>query len=141
MFDGVNEEYLKLTYNIPSFPYIFMLKEDSMYPFLGTRDEKSIVEFVTTFYNQSEAKQRIPPTLTYIGLQYIYMERKFPAWNETLNKFIFTPIGCDHLPITTKLQIISTVACIIVALHLLYLLKICVVDKEKAAQNKSKKEW
>jgi hypothetical protein len=129
MFDGANEEYLKLTYKIPSFPYIFMLKEDTMYPYLGSRDEASIVEFVTSYYNKSETKERIPPTLTYIGLQYIYMERKFPAWNETLNKYIFTPIGYDHLPITTKLTIFSEVICIIVALHLLYLLKICVVDK------------
>ena len=51
MFDGANEEYLKLTYTIPSFPYIFMLKEDSMYPYLGARDEASIVEFVTSYYN------------------------------------------------------------------------------------------
>ena len=129
MFDGANEEYLKLTYKIPSFPYIFMLKEDTMYPYLGSRDEASIVEFVTSYYNKSETKERIPPTLTYIGLQYIYMERKFPAWNETLNKYIFTPIGYDHLQINTKLTIFSEFLCIIVALHLLYLLKICVVDK------------
>ena len=71
--DGVDEEYLRITYNFTSFPWIFMLKGDSMYPYSGMRNEEKIVEFITTTYNETATKAPIPPTLTYLGLQYIYL--------------------------------------------------------------------
>lgn len=53
LLDGVNEEYLRLTYNFTSFPWIFMLKGDTMYPYSGFRNESSLVEFVTSYYNET----------------------------------------------------------------------------------------
>jgi hypothetical protein len=81
LLDGINEEYLKLTYNFTSFPWIFMLKGDTMYPYQGSRNESSLVEFITSYYKETEVKEPIPPTLTYLGLQYIYLKRKYPRWN------------------------------------------------------------
>ena len=122
-----------------------MVKGDTMYPFNGYRNESSLVEFITENYNMTSNKAPIPPVLTYLGLQYIYMKRQYPAWNKKLNELVFTRAGYEHLPIENKLMITLGVIMVVLGLHLIFLVKCCCggtsSKKHVHKATKDKKEW
>jgi hypothetical protein len=96
--NGVHEEYLKLTFNFKTFPWVFMLKGDTLYSYRNMLDEYLIVEYIKSDHKQTKLKLPIPPALTYLGLQYIYLKGKYPAWNNTMNNLAFNRLGLESLP-------------------------------------------
>ena len=71
--DGYDDEYLKIPYNFTQFPTLMLIKNETVYVFNGVRSETDIVEFIKSSHAWAPVKKPIPPRLTYLGLQYIYL--------------------------------------------------------------------
>ena len=112
--DGFWEELLKNTYKITSYPYILLLKNKTAYVYEGDRSVRSLRSFVTSNHEFPEVVSfPIPPKVTPLGLQLIYLERKLPKINAFLDVYLFDYIGFAHLEVTRKISLVVGGAMII----------------------------